>query len=179
MAQTLEKLLLAYQTNCQIQQQIKQQMLALLSNPNCFKRSCLPGHFTASALLLDKTQQHALLLHHRKLRQWIQVGGHCDGNADVLAVAIQEAQEESGIKAIAPVIMEIFDLDIHLIPGNSLENEHWHYDIRFLLKVTSNEELCGNYESLDLRWFANDLSNLPTTSKSVTRLFDKWALQCQ
>jgi len=176
---SLEALLLAYNSSCEQQEKLKQQMLNFLSNSDCFERGCVAGHFTASALLLDRDQQKALLMHHRKLNKWVQVGGHCDGNPDVLAVAIQEAQEESGIKSIIPVTRTILDLDIHLIPGNNFEAEHLHYDVRFLLKVNSDEALHGNDESLDVRWFANDLATLPTASQSVTRLFDKWALQCR
>ena len=57
-----------------------------------------------------------LLMHHTKLDKWFQLGGHCDGDPDVINVAIKEASEESGIKNIKPLSLEIFDIDIHLIP---------------------------------------------------------------
>ena len=77
---------------------------------NCFERSLEIGHITGSAWLLDKEGSHALLMHHTKLDRWFQLGGHCDGEANVLAVALKEAQEESGIMDIAPVSFEIFDI---------------------------------------------------------------------
>lgn len=144
------------------------------ANPDCFERSLAIGHITASALLLNKAQSHALLMHHRKLDKWVQLGGHCDGNPDVLSVAIKEAQEESGILGIAPVSHDIFDIDIHLIPANSKEQEHYHYDIRYLLRVTSDEDFVQNSESKELRWVDKDLSTLPTQSHSVIRMFNKW-----
>ena len=87
----------------------KEKMLELLdSSEECFLRASKVGHFTGSAFLLNKTKTHALLMHHRKLDRWLQLGGHCDGDSDVLNVAIKEAQEESGIQDIKPISSEIF-----------------------------------------------------------------------
>ncbi|OGB97767.1 hypothetical protein A3F06_03035 [candidate division TM6 bacterium RIFCSPHIGHO2_12_FULL_36_22] len=141
---------------------------------DCFERSLDIGHITGSAFLLNKDRSKALLMHHTKLDRWLQLGGHCDGNSDVLAVAIKEAQEESGIMGIEPISMEIFDIDIHCIPANSREKEHDHYDVRFLLQVTSDEKLVQNRESKELRWIGQDLNELPINNRSVTRMFDKW-----
>lgn len=153
----------------------KDQILAFVrANPDCFERSLAIGHITASALLLNKNQTHALLMHHRKLDKWVQLGGHCDGNPDVLSMAIKEAQEESGIMHITPVSPAIFDIDIHLIPANPKEQEHYHYDIRYLLHVTSDENFVQNSESKELRWVDKNLSTLPTQSHSVIRMFNKW-----
>jgi 8-oxo-dGTP pyrophosphatase MutT (NUDIX family) len=118
-------------------------------------------------------------MHHTKLDKWFQLGGHCDGHSDVLAVAIKEAQEESGIVGIEPVSNKIFDIDIHLIPANPKEKEHYHYDVRFLLHVISNEEVVQNNESKELRWIGKTRTALPTTGRSVTRMFDKWVARTQ
>ncbi len=153
----------------------KKEMISFIEeNPNCFERSFEIGHITASSWLLNKDNSKALLMHHTKLDKWFQLGGHCDGNPDVLAVAIKEAQEESGIKGIAPVYKEIFDIDIHLIPGNSREKEHYHYDVRFLLQVNSDEQIVQNRESKELRWIEKKLISLPTQNPSVIRMFNKW-----
>lgn len=142
---------------------------------NCFERSLEIGHITASAWLLNQDGSRALLMHHRKLNRWFQLGGHCDGNTDVLAVAIKEAQEESGIIKISPVSKDIFDIDIHLIPESKKEKEHYHYDVRFLLQVMSDEEIVQNRESKELRWVGKDVKELPTNIPSVLRMFNKWA----
>jgi 8-oxo-dGTP pyrophosphatase MutT (NUDIX family) len=113
-------------------------------------------------------------MHHVKLNKWFQLGGHCDGNPDVLSVAIKEAQEESGIKSIVPIHKKIFDIDIHLIPANSREKEHYHYDIRFLLQVTSDEQIVQNSESKELKWISKNPHELLTDSPSVVRMFNKW-----
>ena len=143
-------------------------------NKECFERSLESGHITASSWLLDNTGEKALLMHHAKLDIWCQLGGHCDGDSDVLAVAIKEAQEESGILNILPLSQEIFDIDVHLIPAKGLIKEHFHYDIRFLLQVQSQEQIISNRESKELRWICSDKEKLPTKESSITRMHEKW-----
>jgi 8-oxo-dGTP pyrophosphatase MutT (NUDIX family) len=144
------------------------------SNQYCFERSLSIGHITASAWLLNKKGDKALLTHHRKLDAWLQLGGHCDGDPDVLAVAIKEAQEESGIQTVVPVMNSIFDVDVHSIPANSKEAAHYHYDIRFLLQARDNDEIVQNHESNELRWIDKDVRSFPTKARSVVRMFEKW-----
>ncbi len=141
---------------------------------NCFERSLAIGHITASCWLLSKDKTKALLMHHTKLDMWVQLGGHCDGNPDPLEVAVKEAQEESGIQNIYPINNEIFDIDIHFIPANSKEAGHYHYDVRFLLGVNSDEDIVRNSESKELRWIGKEKNQLPTYSLSVVRMFNKW-----
>jgi 8-oxo-dGTP pyrophosphatase MutT (NUDIX family) len=154
----------------------KQQIINFVEkNHDCFERSLVAGHITASAWLLNKEKTHALLMHHRKLNAWLQLGGHCDGESDVLAVAIKEAQEESGIKGIVALSKSIFDIDVHWIPANAREAGHYHYDIRFLLGVLSDESIIQNNESKELRWIsAHDAQKLPTNNPSVLRMMNKW-----
>ena len=146
------------------------------SNENCFERWLEVGHITASAWLLNKGESHALLMHHAKLDLWVQLGGHCDGDPDPLAVALKEASEESGISAIVPIQQTLFDIDIHPIPENIQQKAHYHYDVRFLLKVESDEKIEKNSESKALRWIGKDPKELPTDALSITRMFYKWAL---
>jgi 8-oxo-dGTP pyrophosphatase MutT (NUDIX family) len=141
---------------------------------DCFERSLDIGHITASAWLLNNDGTKALLMHHAKLNNWFQLGGHCDGDWNVLRVAIKEAQEESGINAIIPINTEIFDIDVHPIPATRKEKEHYHYDIRFLLQITSEEKIKQNNESKELRWISKNENELPTQSPSVIRMFHKW-----
>ncbi len=160
------------------EQDYKSRMLVFLNkHSDAFERSLQIGHFTASAWLLSVDGSQALLMHHAKLNLWVQLGGHADGDTDLLAVAIKEAQEESGIMGIEPISPEIFDIDIHAIPTNSKEAAHEHFDVRFLLRVTSNEHLIANKESKELRWIGKDAAELPTNQRSVVRLFEKWVTQ--
>ncbi len=169
----LKEKLLKYFPNNFYEKDCKERMLAFLEkHPDCFLRSCLTGHFTASAWVLNPSKTHVLLLHHKKLGDWFQLGGHCDGDPDVLAVAIKEAQEESGILDIVPLSEDIFDIDIHTIPPYHENLQHEHLDIRFLL-MANTEKFTQNDESHALRWFHKDDQGFPS---SVKRMVDKWRL---
>lgn len=174
---SLVELLTCYNPTDTAECEYKKIILNFLKDyPNAFERSFDVGHITASAWLVNKNNTKALLMHHKKLDIWVQLGGHCDGNTDALAVAIKEAQEESGIMGIQPVSGAVFDIDIHLIPENKKEKAHYHYDIRFLLQVMSDEDYVQNEESNALMWIDKNTYELPTKERSVTRMFDKWKI---
>lgn len=122
------------------------------AHADCLLRTCLPGHFTGSAWVIDRARQRTLLTHHRKLDKWLQLGGHADGDADLLAVARREAEEESGLAQVTALSPIIFDLDRHAIPARGSEPAHWHYDVRFLFEADPTEPLVVTSESKDLSW---------------------------
>jgi 8-oxo-dGTP pyrophosphatase MutT (NUDIX family) len=131
----------------------KEKILEFLNNcPKPFDRETKEGHFTAGSLLLNSDKTKFLVMHHCKLNAWLHLGGHCDGDGDLLSVAIREAQEESGILEIEPISKEIFDIDIWQIPPSLHESEHCHYDVKFLLKTVGNDNYIKNEESYDLKW---------------------------
>ena len=70
------------------------------ANERCFERSLEEGHVTGSAWVADASRTRVLLTHHRKLDIWVQLGGHADGDPDVLRVALREALEESGLRGL-------------------------------------------------------------------------------
>jgi 8-oxo-dGTP pyrophosphatase MutT (NUDIX family) len=143
------------------------------ANPDCFRRELLAGHVTGSAWLLDRSLQRALLTHHRKLNRWLQPGGHADGDPDVMAVAMREATEESGLGGIEPVMTEIFDLDIHEIPARGDEPAHSHYDCRFVLRATDDHDYVVSDESHDLEWIALGKIHTYTDEESIMRMIRK------
>ena len=136
------------------------------------QRSRLEGHLTASALVVDPSRGAALLTHHKKLARWLQLGGHCDGDANLARTALREALEESGIEGLR-VDPIPFDVDIHTIPARGTEPEHLHLDVRFLVRAPSGAREIVSEESLALRWFTPaELPSIPTDD-SVRRLFER------
>jgi len=155
----------------------RDRMLALLDEAeSCFERSCFPGHFTGSALVVSADGARALLHHHKFLDRWLQFGGHCDGEADVLRVALREAEEESGISGLTTTSRRPFDLDIHAIPENPKRGEppHLHYDIRYVLIAPEGAEPAVSDESHALRWFTPDEAQALTLDGGLQRLLGKW-----
>ena len=137
-------------------------------------RTCLAGHLTASALVVNNERTHALLTHHKKLNRWLQLGGHCDGDANLARVALREAIEESGIKGLT-IDPGVLDLDIHPIPSRGSEREHLHLDVRFQVRAPRGAEAVLSDESHALAWVAAaDLTRLaadPSVQRLYTRVF--------
>jgi 8-oxo-dGTP pyrophosphatase MutT (NUDIX family) len=135
------------------------------------RRELLVGHLTASALVVDARGERALLTHHRKLGRWLQLGGHCDGDANLAGTALRECLEESGIAALA-ILPEPIDLDIHAIAARPGEPEHVHLDTRFLVLAPPGAVETASDESHELAWFGPaELARLDTDA-SVRRLFE-------
>src|ERR1700722_19816587 len=127
-------------------------ILFIGSHPDCLRRTCLPGHLTGSAWIVNRARSHTLLTLHRKLDRWLNPGGHADGDPDLAAVALREAREESGLASVRFLRPELYDFDRHRIPEHRGIPAHWHYDFRFLLEADSDEPLVISEESKDLRW---------------------------
>jgi 8-oxo-dGTP pyrophosphatase MutT (NUDIX family) len=126
----------------------------LEAHPDGLSRTCVTGHLTGSAWITSPDWQRALLTHHRKLGKWLQLGGHADGDPDLLAVALREAREESGLSGLKVVSAELFDVDRHWIPSRGAEPGHWHHDLRFLFEADPSEPLKITQESKALSWVA-------------------------
>lgn len=124
------------------------------SHPDACVRTCRPGHLTGSALVVDSTGANTLLMLHAKFGRWLQPGGHADGDANLAAVALREATEETGIENLR-IWPQPLHLDIHEVdpPG---EDAHLHYDVRFVVQAPADAQPRGNHESRGLRWVPLD-----------------------
>jgi len=103
------------------------------------------AHFTASAWIVNPDRTQALMAWHNIYRTWAWTGGHADGDPDLLAVALREAREETGIKAIAPVIPGIYSLEIlpvnaHMKRGRFV-SAHLHLNVTYLLQADDTQPL--------------------------------------
>ena len=151
----------------------RERILAFLDeHPNdAHRRNCLAGHLTCSALLLDHTGERALLTLHRKLGRWLQIGGHCDGDANLRAVVRRELIEESGIQP-AWISSDPVDLDVHTIPARPGEPEHLHLDVRFDARAPADATETISEESIELAWFTPGGARQLELDDSVARLFE-------
>jgi hypothetical protein len=174
MFEPLEKLLAAYKNSVLITQDeydnVDTIAHVLRMNSSCFER--VPGgHITASAWVMSPDKEKVLLTHHKKLQRWLQLGGHCDGNKDVKHMALQEAQEESGITEFTFLVPGIFDVDIHALANTCA----FHYDIRFLLHA-STDIITVSEESLSLAWVPLQRVEEYSAEESMLRMKRKYSL---
>lgn len=153
----------------------RKRMVELLDScPNCFSRDAFPAHFTGSAFVVSADGARGLLHHHRKLDRWLQFGGHCDGEEDVLSVAQREAYEESGIDGLIVASVRPFDLDIHEIPALGSEPAHFHYDVRYVLIAPEDAQMRTSPESKELRWFTGEEMKDWSLESGLRRMIEKW-----
>jgi len=144
------------------------------SSPDVFRREHAVGHFTGSCWLVSADGQRVLLTHHRKLGRWLQLGGHADGDEDLARVALTEAHEESGLTGLV-LKPGIFDLDRHVIPARKADPEHFHYDVRYVVRATADEAFVVSEESHDLAWRpVAELADDSDVDASVRRMAGRW-----
>jgi 8-oxo-dGTP pyrophosphatase MutT (NUDIX family) len=130
-------------------------------------RSCVPGHLTASALLLDAAAEHTLLTLHPRVGRWIQLGGHCEpGDGSLRAAALREAAEESGIDGLH-IDPDPLHLDVHPVTC-SLGVPTRHLDVRYLVRAPAGAVPRISAESDDLRWWPLDA--LPRDDDTVAAM---------
>ncbi len=91
--------------------------------------------------VVNKDRSKVLMVYHNIYNSWSWMGGHADGETDLLSVAIREVKEEAGISNVRPVSEEIFSLesltvDGHVKKGNYVSS-HLHLNITYLLEADS------------------------------------------
>ena len=144
----------------------------LAAHDRFWQRDNHVGHLTASAWVVNPERSRVLLTHHKKFNGWFQLGGHIEpGDPSLLAAALREAKEESGILAIEPLQATIFDIGHHPIHVKK-EPPHVHFDIRFLL-LAKDMHFVVSDESHDLGWFTLAEVGTISQSKAVLRMARK------
>ncbi|WP_033211998.1 NUDIX hydrolase [Kitasatospora phosalacinea] len=158
------------------QHELRRDYLAhLAERPDGMWRACLPGHITASALVVDPAGGRVLLTLHPKVGRWLQMGGHCEPGDETLAsAALREAVEESGIADLALLAVDgrtaPVKLDRHQVRCAGKDRpENTHLDVQYVALAPAGARELISEESLDLRWF--DWDGLPAdTDRSVRDL---------
>ena len=150
-------------------------LLRFLSlSPDPFGRGNAEGHITGSAVVGRPDGSAFLLVHHRKLGRWLQPGGHTDASdADVLATALREAREETGVSGLEPAGGQPFDVDVHPIPARPGEPAHFHFDLRFLVTTSETALVAQAEEIAGARWFTLEEALEAGIDTSLARALSK------
>lgn len=126
---------------------------------NIFCRQNALAHMTASAWVVNRGRNKALLAYHTIYQSWAWLGGHADGERDLLQVALREVAEESGLKSVRPVSDQIFSLEALTVNGHVKRGEyissHLHLNVTYLLEAEEHEALSIKPdENSGVAWFS-------------------------
>lgn len=128
-------------------------------NADAFYRKNKVAHVTASAWVVNKDRSKVLMVYHNIYQSWSWLGGHADGETDLLSVAIREVKEEAGITNVRPVFEEIYSLESLTVDGHvkngKYVSSHLHFNITYLLEADSKEAVSIKAdENSGVAWFS-------------------------
>ncbi len=176
----------AYIPRCEQEARDKAAMLAFLArNENALLRENETAHLTASAWAVNRARSHVLMVYHNIYRSWSWTGGHADGDGDLLAVALRELREETGIKSALPVSSEVFSLEILTVDGHEKRGvyvpSHLHLNLTYLLEADDREPLSVKPdENRGVRWIpSSEVLSAVTEPWMNARIYEKLLLRAR
>lgn len=151
----------------------------LESGADILTRNNPVAHLTASAWVVSPDRSHVLMAYHNLYDSWAWLGGHADGERDLLAVAMREAQEESGISNVRPVSGEIISIETLCVEGHEKRGKyvpcHLHLNVTYLLEADPAEAISAKPdENSAVAWIAmEDIPHRSTEQWFVERIYPK------
>ena len=140
----LRQQLIAYRPWNEQEERDREELLRRLdSHEDLYTRANTAAHFTASAWVVSPDRKQVLMAYHRLYDSWAWLGGHADGERDLLAVALREVREESGLSNLRPVTSDIYSLEILPVSGHEKKGlyipSHLHLNVTYLLEADPAE----------------------------------------
>lgn len=170
----------------------REEILRALLQEDIFLRSSRLAHITASAWTVNRARNQVLMAYHNIYHSWSWLGGHADGEKDLLSVAIREVQEESGIRSVVPVSEEIFSLEVLTVDGHEKKGvyvpSHLHLNITYLLEADDGELLTSKPdENSAVAWFSPKEAVAASTEtwfqeriyEKLNQKLTKWVRECE
>ena len=134
-------------------------LLRIRSGEELYTRDNTAAHFTASAWVVSPNRDQVLMAYHNLYDSWAWLGGHADGERDLLSVAMREVREESGLVQLRPVSRDIYSLEILTVNGHEKHgryvSSHLHLNLTYLLEADPAAPLrCKPDENSRVGWFS-------------------------
>ena len=136
------------------------------------------GHFTSSCLIVNKEKTKVLMVYHNIYDSWSWVGGHADGDDDLLHVSLKEASEETGLKNVIPLSKDIFSLEVLGVDGHMKKegyiSTHIHLNITYLLCANENDIThIKEDENSDVKWFELEEAIKASSEPHMKKIYNK------
>ena len=159
MSDRLKEQIRAYRPVNEQEERDKELILRCLeTEKDIFTRENHLAHMTASAWIVNEQRTKVLMVYHNIYKSWSWLGGHADGETDLLKVALKEAQEESGIRHVKPVSEKIYSLEVLTVDGHvkkgAYVSSHLHLNVTYLLQAEETDVLhIKEDENSNVAWF--------------------------
>ena len=147
--------------------------------PVLLTRDNATAHFTASCWIVNPDRTKVLMAYHNLYQSWAWLGGHADGEEDLLAVALREVREETGVQSLRPVTEEIYSLEVLTVDGHEKHGKyvpsHLHLTLTYLLEAEEDQPLrVCEAENTGVAWFSlADALAASTEPWFVERIYKK------
>lgn len=144
MNQRIYKEILEYEPYDENEKADKEVMLEYIkNNQDVLTRNNKIAHFTTSAWIVNKERTKVLMIYHNIYNSWAWVGGHADGDEDLLRVIKKEIEEETGLTNIKQIYNGIYGINIitvdnHIKRGKYV-NSHLHFDVEYLFEADEED----------------------------------------
>ena len=159
MSDRLKEQIRAYRPVNEQEERDKELILRCLeTEKDIFTRENHLAHMTASAWIVNEQRTKVLMVYHNIYHSWSWLGGHADGETDLLKVALKEAREESGILHVKPVSEELYSLEVLTVDGHvkkgAYVSSHLHLNVTYLLQAEETDALhIKEDENSNVAWF--------------------------
>ena len=145
---------------------------------NVLTRDNLFAHVTSSGFVVNEMLDKVLMVHHLIYRTWAWTGGHADGEADLLAVAIREAEEETGIGNLKPLTGRMDSFDVLPVYGHEKKGAyvgtHLHLSAAYILVASEEDAIRIKEDENDgVRWIPRDEMDKYSNEPYLIRIYEK------
>ena len=165
--------------NEQEEQDRKELLRRLQSGEELYSRDNCAAHLTASAWVVSPDRRQVLMAYHNLYDSWAWLGGHADGDHDLLAVALREVREESGLTKIRAVSPDIYSLEILTVDGHEKHGKyvssHLHLNVTYLFEADPSAPVRNKPdENKAVAWFpAQEVLQKSTEPWFCQRIYPK------